>query len=429
MTTPSAKRKIGGYFGSAVGASTKRKRGDWREEVDEAAEVSTPAAPVNPLDADDSDSDAPLDPGTPLPSEDEEDSKTNGEKHAPSESLVSVNGNANAAATPDDSGASETPDKGNARVAEVANPEPHSSTVQTPQAVSAVPQPVVITLELVLGGSVCGSLRVLLRRGLDGATETRLKACAAPAGATMEAVVRGALCAFGGHVPLPFLSTSNGVKTSQQAGDDGTVASWSAPAESSAQHGSAGILSAPLHGGPGLVLTLGSQPQLDETHRALGPVLAGRRVLRHIAALAPLIGGTNPRQEGVVLRVVGPKQDSTAKNWHGNHPFLLVEPEPAANKSTSDPFSLDEMSELALCTEELEVAELEINGCDAEIAELKPKAFTRERQAGVAAVEAALADLEGRMENLGGLDETLKNQRSWLQERVRHLLRILKKLR
>merc|ERR1711988_1826329 len=62
-----SKRRIGGHFGAAVGASTKRQRGGWRDEVEEE---EPPAQDVTGKD--DSDSEVMLDPGTPLPSDDED---------------------------------------------------------------------------------------------------------------------------------------------------------------------------------------------------------------------------------------------------------------------------------------------------------------------------------------------------------------------
>merc|ERR1740121_2645988 len=68
-TAADAKRKIGGHYGSAVGASTKRGRSAaWREEVDDVEQRPPPA-----VVQDDSESDSVLDPGTPLPSESEEE--------------------------------------------------------------------------------------------------------------------------------------------------------------------------------------------------------------------------------------------------------------------------------------------------------------------------------------------------------------------
>merc|ERR1740130_1445397 len=73
-----AKRKLGGHFGAAVGSSTnaKKTRGGWRDEVEpeedaaQAATGSNGGAAKMPVD-DNSDSEEMLDPGTPLPSEDE----------------------------------------------------------------------------------------------------------------------------------------------------------------------------------------------------------------------------------------------------------------------------------------------------------------------------------------------------------------------
>eukprot|EP00913_Durusdinium_trenchii_P004615 g4284.t1 len=66
MSAP-GKRRIGGHFGAALGASTKRQRAGWRDEVEE----DDVAANTQAGDDDDSE-EAVLDPGTPLPSEEED---------------------------------------------------------------------------------------------------------------------------------------------------------------------------------------------------------------------------------------------------------------------------------------------------------------------------------------------------------------------
>jgi len=79
--------------------------------------------------------------------------------------------------------------------------------------------------------------------------------------------------------------------------------------------------------------------------------------------------------------------------------------------------------------EELEMAALEVDSRDRDIAELKGQQFGRQRQRGVAAVEESVLALERRLEALGGLDETLAGQQLWLGERASHLRRMLGRLK
>merc|ERR1712039_1105977 len=134
--------------------------------------------------------------------------------------------------------------------------------------------------------------------------------------------------------------------------------------------------------------------------------------LRHIAALAPLSGGINPRFPEVTLRIIGPKESVP-----GQHPLFLVEPVPDLSSRGKAPFALEDAPELS-SSELLDLVEIEINGCDADIVALKEQTFSRERQAGVTGVEDALDELGTRMEGLGQLEESLANQRSWLLERT-----------
>merc|ERR1712083_818741 len=105
-----------------------------------------------------------------------------------------------------------------------------------------------------------------------------------------------------------------------------------------------------------------------------------------------------------------------------------VDAVPDLSSKGKAPFALEDAPDLN-SSEVLDLAQIEINGCDADIVALKEQTFSRERQAGVTSVEIALEDLGTRMEGMGELEESLTNQRSWLLERTRHLLRILKKLR
>merc|ERR1712066_716266 len=123
----------------------------------------------------------------------------------------------------------------------------------------------------------------------------------------------------------------------------------------------------------------------------MGLVLAGRKTLRHIAALAPLSGGVKPRFPEVALRIIGPKESVS-----GQHPLFLVEPMPDLHSRGKAPFALEDALELS-SSDLLDLVEIEINGCDAEI---------------------ALEHLGTRMEGMGELEESLTNQRSWLLERT-----------
>merc|ERR1711974_374684 len=97
-----------------------------------------------------------------------------------------------------------------------------------------------------------------------------------------------------------------------------------------------------------------------------------------------------------------------------------------ADSLEEQPFSL-EGSGKAPVLETLDVIELELNGRDTEIQELKAMPFNRERAEGVAAIEEALTSVQGRLSGFSDLDEALSHQRCWQQERASHLKRILQK--
>jgi len=290
-------------------------------------------------------------------------------------------------------------------------------------------------LEVLIGEAVCGEMQVLLTHGLDEDTEQRLSVCAAQEGSLVDGISDG-MCVFAGH------TAPKQAKVASDSCEDGANTNGQAVAGSGhiAKHGCAGLLSAPRYG-KGLVLTLGPQPRLDTTHELLGRILAGRRAMRRLQALAPCSGGPQPRllltllacappNNGAGEAVVGStRAESNASRPVLPHPTLRLEPAKPSDRDCL-PFSWeDEPASGPPPAELLEVAELEINGRDLELAELKQEQFSRERQAGVAAMEVSLAAIVERMERLGNLDETLAGQRSWQQERASHLLRILKKLR
>lgn len=441
----SAKRKLGGHFGSAVGASTNTKRAaaSWREEVD-AVDGPPPLAvgSAAAAAADDSDSEVPVDPGTPLPSEDEaEPAATNGsavEPAAADEAAVAAEVSANGAAT-------------------VA---PAAADVRLAADEPARQLPMVASLELLVGEVVMATLQVLLTDGFDQAMARRLKACASPAGGAVEALAAGAFCAFGGYAsppPLPTpaakvraaraavaASAPNG--TTPHKGEEADAARAAPPC----QHHCAGLLSVPREGDVGLLLTLGPMPHLDATHRVLGSVVAGRGALRRLEALAALSGDaldkpSVPRQV-VAIRAGGPGE-AEAGTGKGAAPAAggsapapaapgsgpLVEPAAECEGADTKVFARekaysDEKEDAFALAEELDIAELELAGRDLEVSDLNQQAFSRERQGGVIAVKTALLAVQERLKDLEGGDEALAGQSMWLQERASHLLRIIEKL-
>jgi len=408
-----------------------------------------------------------MDPGTPLPSESEEESSAKAATTAGVAEESAQHGQADSAV-----GSAESSGNGAGPVVGQTGATPAGTTNGALSTSDANKRPAVaITLELVMGDTVAATLQVLLKDGLDQATEQRLAACVPPDGTAIVAIAAGAHCTFAGHT-----DTLPGVKRRQSDGKvgDGSVDSppdASASSDSSSAgvaHGRAGLLSAPREGA-GLLLTLGAQPQLDVTHTVLGHVLLGKRGLRLLEALAPLSGGFGPRLP-LSLRVVGPggaqaastgakaemagsgvsaasaaeaageaaagdaedgKPEITngkAKGGHAviEHGFLLVES--MATEMSNQPFAL-EASSPSSTAEVLEMAEVQINGRDAEITEMKGMPFNRERAEGVAVVEKSLIDLKSRLKELPDSEEALSHQSHWLQERVSHLLRILQKLK
>eukprot|EP00927_Polykrikos_kofoidii_P077954 TRINITY_DN74834_c0_g1_i1.p1 TRINITY_DN74834_c0_g1~~TRINITY_DN74834_c0_g1_i1.p1 ORF type:complete len:488 (-),score=93.94 TRINITY_DN74834_c0_g1_i1:164-1627(-) len=485
LAASSSKRRIGGHFGSAVGASTKRQRGaaTWREEIDDAAITALPTGAASDVGksegvvaaaVEDSDSSEALDPGTPLPSDSEGCEDSDGGHGADSssaaptatcaaEAIASLDG-ADTLAGNDGVGATHRIKPGTGVVAAAASKEEHeqdvkASCVEPPQA------PVIVSFELLIGETVHGTLRILLSQGLSVNMGLRLAACGcAPAGipaggcsggfvdastagnshaasssdsnlvasvasaglsagcvtlhsTPIDALVPGCFCSFGGYSPPPKISA----RPDQMGTEERDVVDAS-NGFARDRHDCAGLLSVPLAKQLGFVLTLGPQPQLDPSHEVVGRVLAGRAVLRRLEAVAPCSGESQPRLLVAFRAVAAPKIGSGELS-------ILTEIAPASDRKCL-PFSRDD--EAPSAAEILEVADLELNGRDEELADLKQQAFCRERQEGIAAIEASLGTLTQRLDGLGdlaGQDTTLAAQRSWHQERLNHLLRILKKLR
>lgn len=423
----SAKRKIGGAFGSRVGASTRQKTAgaaSWRSEVE--------PADADEGGADNSDSDVALNPGTPLPSDSEDEKAVPAKEAEPIEEASALDeqaaGNENASAA-----------GGAVEAASEAPAEPAAS-----------PNAVVLTLELVIGGAAGGAsggpLQVLLPGGLDASSERLLVACAGPEGAQIESSRHDGLCIFGTGATTDEADASK--SRAKKAGDEeqaqadgererGAVAAsqltehaqldeerdGSAAAGPAGQTtGSAGWLCAPLQG-QGLALALVDDAMPVDTHQQLGIVLKGRRVLRRLAALAPFAGGPKLSQTAALRAPPAPSSppdgaaaapaengaasDHLAGSGPSSHPVLHVRPCPPECGSL-ELFSWE--SEIpSLAAEELEVAELEINSREADVSELKQMKFGKERQGLVFLVEDALVSLEKR---LGALEADLPATRS-----------------
>lgn len=469
-----AKRRIGGHFGAAVAASTKRQRTSWRDELDEEAPAdaangngvtvvngSGAGAPVGGLTRPggagklgvglpgDSESEEMVDPGTPLPSDEEGEEAAVPDAAGAPDGAVAPEGESTAPGQLLLEPAPVEQAAGAAAAAASLEAAAAGATIGELSAFHAARSPVEVTFELVVGATACGQLRICFPDGVDEATHRRLAACEPPDGAGVEAAVSSGFCTFGGHGALPSIAQ----------GSSGEIPG--------VLHSCAGVLSAPRDQPAGLLLTLGPQPQLDATHMVLGKAVQGRSVLRRLQALAPSFRGAElelkPRIDPLLLRRVLPVADKSVEDpQDAAEPapeFTKAEAEdpktPATSEATasavrdsgvlngcggatsSSPalnpsllFSQDqELDALAMATETLEVSELEINGREAEVMELKQMAFSRERVQGVAAVEEELGRLETALTAMESLDEALTHQRSWLQERIRHLLRLLKKLR
>lgn len=409
----SSKRRIGGHFGSALQAATKKQKAGWREEIgpDEAPVVAV---------GDNSDSeDAIIDPGTPLPD------SPDPEPPEPAADAAAIEAAAN----------EETPAAApSADAAVVADGPPAEAVAEKappPALRGCTASAVLLCLELVVDEVAVGSFKVLLPGGLSAGLEKQLASCLPPSGSMVEAISPGAFCSFAGHGPIAATPApaQKGAAGAEADGDGGAAV---APM---VQHNEAGLLTTPRGGLPGLALTLGPVPHLDASHEALGSIVSGGPVLRRLQVCAPLSGEQRPRKR---LTVRIPARPETAANGaaggeaSGSHPFLLLEPAPAdilgrALELEPPAAGADAAADSA---EVVNLAELEIDGRDEEVAALKSLAFSRERAVGVQAVEEALAAVRDRLAGLEGvLDEAQAGRRMWQQERASHLLRVLGKLR
>lgn len=273
------------------------------------------------------------------------------------------------------------------------------------------------------------------------------------------AIKAGALCAFAGH---PTKVAEKPAEAESADGQDGegpangarqpvvdptakaaaaavvaAAAPVSAEVAAAALHRTAGLLSGPVDA-PGLVLTLGPQPSLDATHKVLGIALTGRRVLRRLDVLAPLTVPSAAPAQPVFMRLIGPQETTTTGSSvtldgkvEAPKSSYTVEPAPLYS-SEPTPLSEEPAAETEAAQkveEQLDVADIEINGREVEVSDLKGMTFSRERQNGVEVVNEALTQLGSRLQALENLDETQSGQRYWLQERINLQLRVLKKLR
>eukprot|EP00930_Biecheleria_cincta_P085350 TRINITY_DN74745_c0_g1_i1.p1 TRINITY_DN74745_c0_g1~~TRINITY_DN74745_c0_g1_i1.p1 ORF type:complete len:444 (-),score=114.79 TRINITY_DN74745_c0_g1_i1:28-1359(-) len=433
-----SKRRIGGHFGAAVGASTKRQRGGWRDEVEEEE------PPVQDVTGnDDSDSEVMLDPGTPLPSEDEEEPALAAGKSSSGDPPVeesAVGGAEGKLQPPSVVEKVQEPSDAAKSLTEAGEGEKAEREGGTADEAASK----VFVLELIVGKRCCGKLRVLLLEGLDEAVEQRLAACVGSdeASGEVDFLVLDGICGFAGH---PVLGNDRAKKTATKDAASNLPAepfagvedlheqsrpeASSAPAAQNGHssvavpHSCAGLLTAPQDG-PGLALTLAPQTTLDASYRVLGIVLAGRRAFRFLQAVAPLSGKEAKPRVPVFLRHPKVEQDDVCRP----HPFLSLEARTASG--SREAFSEDpESADAKLPAEEiLELADVELEGRDVEVADLKHATFSRERQAGVVKIEESLVATLQRLGTLEGLGETLSGQKVWIEEGSQRLLRVLKKL-
>mmetsp|Transcript_46888 Transcript_46888/g.121398 ORF Transcript_46888/g.121398 Transcript_46888/m.121398 type:complete len:478 (+) Transcript_46888:52-1485(+) len=469
------KRKIGGRFGAAVGASTKRKVSSWRDEVEEGEEPAAAAggaaaaakAKAKASAPADSDSDEVLDPGTPLPSEDEAENADG----AAAEGSTAATVEGGEAAAGDDAAATGAGENGTATGVAASEAGKAADSAAPVSVASSGRPPVVVSLDLAIGNEVLCPLFALLSDGLDQATEKRLTACVPPEGGEIEAILLNTICVFGGHGGVPpevARAAKLGLKAPPAADGDNAeakAASGNGAAQDSngnakdsgaatrTPHAVAGLLSAPREG-PGLVLTLGPCPALDATHVVIGPVLAGRPAFARLRALAPLSGEPKPRVQLALratpspeaMEAAGPQGAAVKPEGDGSmaaavglggarrpHPVLLLEEPQEAQGAV--PFACDKPE----AKEDLDCIALELDGRDLEIQELRALSFSRERQNGVMAVEDSIRAVEAQLGTdppkvaAEGTEEAAAeaaagHQRLWLRERCNHLLRVLKKL-
>jgi len=414
-----------------------------------------------------------MDPGTPLPSEDEAEAEAeavvDGEHAATAEAAAEAASSSEvavdaAAAAAAGAGAGD----GAGPRLPAAEPEPVAVSTPAPDVPEAVGGPplngsagraATIWLELVSGEDgdderASEPMEVLLREGLRPAVLERLAACLPPGrGSAVEALVAGAVCTFAKHGPLQLPqrpaeeaeepgegepTAVNGTKAASAAagagehgvGTNGKAAEGSAALPEAYCHGAAGLLTAPRDA-PGLALTLGSAHQLDATHDVLGPVLLGRRVVQRLGALAPLVGGPAPARPLSVRAV--PVEAPPGSDAADAAPSAPARPKTAPSSVPADsrPFLLEEAEEPS-ASEELELLGLDLDVREAEVQELKQQVFSRERQEGVAAVDGRLADAEQLLQRLVSGNEgreALEAQGLWLRERIRHLVRLIGKLK
>mmetsp|Transcript_67231 Transcript_67231/g.161107 ORF Transcript_67231/g.161107 Transcript_67231/m.161107 type:complete len:543 (-) Transcript_67231:109-1737(-) len=487
------RKNRGSVFGALVGSSSKKARtASWRDELDEeeqaavaatgsastpsgaskpAASAAPPKRMVVPLPDEESDSDEMIDPGTPLPSEDEEappaaaeapggaaeaapEAAASGDGAAPSSEAVAAapeggqpppNGES-AGKVADASAGVDAPVNGHAKAADSAAPaapatQANGSAEEATPAPEGKRQGVVVAIEMVSGPEddeeVSAPFEILCW-GSKPEVEQKLASCLLPGpGAIVQALYAGAFCTFANHE-----SISSAVVASKAA-EMQASANGSAPA---VLHNTAGILSAPVNG-TGLLLTFAAQPGLDATHRPVGLVLRGKHNLRRLDVLAPCTGGGEPSQP-LHFRVVGVKSKAEPADGTSENPAPVAEqirppvagiatqrPEcaqldPVTVSTNIEPFSWEDSQEV-VPSDELELIDLGLDMREAELNWLKGQTFSRERQQGVDAVQGALAtaraDVE-RVKEAAAADEALSQRRCWLEERTRYLLRLVEKL-
>mmetsp|Transcript_4789 Transcript_4789/g.8234 ORF Transcript_4789/g.8234 Transcript_4789/m.8234 type:complete len:510 (-) Transcript_4789:91-1620(-) len=469
---PSAinRRNRGSVFGALVGASsTKKARGaHWRDEIDEEDKAASglngqgAASRMVSRLPDEESEDELIDPGTPLPSDEEEEAaQPVASTNPPVDEAAEQTGVADPTLGAGDEKVAKEGHVEEAKLSDATNPAPAADEsgpkvpvnghVPPPALASDAAQPaagkedstladaegkragVVVSLEMVSGPEddeeVSAPMEVLCW-GTRAEVEERLASCLIPGrGAAVQALFGGRICTFSNH---PSVSSTALTGPAEQSPENG----------STCVHSSAGLLAAPLTG-PGLLLTFGRQPALDATHRPVGLVLRGRYNLRRLDVLAPCCGDGEPSQP-LHFRVVGVKRKLEGSEGAGDaatvgapiRPSAVpagnpegVQLEPVTVSTQIEPFAWEDTNEVPPA-DELELIDLGLDMREAEVAWLKGQTFSRERQQGVDAVQDALAAAKGNLDRVtvAESDQALSQRRHWLQERTRYLLRLVGKL-
>lgn len=425
------KRRIGGHFGQAVGAKSakgeegEKKKPAWREEVSDAEGGAAGA---------ESDSDEVMDPGTPLPSEEEPEKDEKQEEEKPEEEAAGAALGSDAAPETikvdeisgerkDDEEKKDMEEKkggGDEATVSASTNGVDASTAET-NGVHLERRPIV-TLELMRGDRSLGELKVEFFELLSAITEWRLSGLLEEGGTLVARMAQKESM----HLAPPPCKVSENQEIQLLTGGlppavhEEVRRGGSESGMRKIPHDVEGLLSAPRRvrrGDQGFALTLGPAPSLDSTHGVLGRVVRGRAAIRKAQVLAPVIPG------------------APALELHMKCASLAQDDAEPASEAGYKPFAREDEHDVAGGVDVLELAALELDGREEEVRVLKTQQFGRARVQGVAAVEDCLTVLKENLEKIASAakdtdgDEAIEQEAMWQLERVRLLNRLAEKLR